>query len=143
VPVRVAVMCPWYAPERGGKLVFLSFLFFSPIVNRTAPLGRRRRNRKLADKGGYRLPRIPSTLNIPIAITSRYSPRIITADKGKKRNRPRQWECNFRFPLTKIPRRVTTSRVVCIPSHPSGCLPEFFAFDYIAFLQITLNFDRS
>lgn len=55
-------------------------------MNRTRSPGlRRRRHRKPADKGGYGL-RVPSTPNTPIAAAPRYSPRIITANKGKKWN---------------------------------------------------------
>lgn len=83
MPVRVAVM-PVVCV--GGKLVSLSCSFyFSPPRLSGA---RRRRYRKAADKGvvmGHGYLRSPRLL----------PPWIITANKGKKRKRARQWECNF------------------------------------------------
>lgn len=92
----------WYALEReegrgegvgSGKLVSLSFFpprpplsfFFSPEEHR-APLPGRRRHRKPADEGVVMGYGVPSTPNTPIAAAPRYLPRIITANKGKKRN---------------------------------------------------------
>lgn len=118
--------------ERAGKLVFLSSPLLPPffssrrephlsaVVDATA-------NSRI--RGGYRL---PSTPNIPIAVTSRYFPQIITADKDKKRNRVLDsgnvTSASRAYRNTAA--RVTAFRVARIPSR---CLPEFFASDYCIF----------
>lgn len=94
-------------------------------MNRTAPGCRRRRRRcrKPADKGGYGL-RVPSTPNTPIAAAPRYSPRIITANKGKKWN---VLDSGNVTSASSLPKYRGEFSLPAIP-YLSWCLPKLFAF---------------
>lgn len=118
---------------KGAKNLFLSFfLFFFLVVNRTAP-GCRQRHRKPADKGGYGL-RIPSTPNTPIVAASRYSPRIITADKSKKRNVPDSGNVTSASRLPKyrdgLPLPASSAYRIF-----RDVYPNFLSSDYVTFLD--------
>jgi len=132
VPVRVAVMLMVCA-GKGWKTCFpLFFFFFSSAVNRTAP-GRRQRHRKPVDKGGYGL-RIPSTPNTPIVAASRYSPRIITTDKDKKRNVPDSGNVTSASRLPKYRNGLPLPASSAYHIFQDVYL-NFLPFDYVTFLD--------